>query len=329
MRLRGRHAALTRDLGLQQRHPPRQRGQFSPPGLRRGGAPALFVPVLVQTHGTYSIALSHKRGMTSCRPHPPDVAFHRPAASCYLVDVFADLEMDSRLVIVDDDLLTREVLSLLAEDAGYAVEVYDSGEAALEAMADAGHAPGVILTDLQMPGVRGDSLASLLRTACGSDTRLLAMSGSAEDKRETQGYDGFLMKPFTIIELQEALATARRQEACSQSSLPEPVNRSVYEALRNSLGEEKLQELYVLCLDDVVSRIGTMRMAQARGDVQAYHRAAHAIKGGCGMIGASELAALASAMETDDLPAAENEGPIQDFLAACARLRRMLDAQIT
>ena len=248
---------------------------------------------------------------------------------CYLRTVFAELTFDIRLVIVDDDLLTREVLSVLAEDAGYAVEAYESGEAALEAMADAGTAPGAILTDLQMPGVRGDSLATLLRLACGRDTRLLAMSGSAADARDTRAYDGFLMKPFTIDELQQALATASQQEKPVESSLPEPVNRSIYEALRTSLGEEKLRELYLLCLQDVDTRIATMRTAQACGDVETFHRAAHAIKGGCGMIGASELAALASAMETDELPAPGNTGPTTEFLAASARLRRMLDAHMT
>jgi HPt (histidine-containing phosphotransfer) domain-containing protein len=69
-----------------------------------------------------------------------------------------------------------------------------------------------------------------------------------------------------------------------------------------------------------------MGAAVEADDQEAYRRAAHSIKGGCGMVGATELAKLAAAMEENGFSTVDNKGPLQQFLAASARLRRILDA---
>ena len=56
--------------------------------------------------------------------------------------------------------VSREVLALLLEQAGYEVETADSGDAALLQLdAATSGGPAVVLTDLQMPGIAGGELA--------------------------------------------------------------------------------------------------------------------------------------------------------------------------
>ncbi len=232
-----------------------------------------------------------------------------------------------RLILIDDDMLTREVLTLLAEEDGFDVAAYESGEEALEALARAGCLqPHAILSDMQMDGISGNSLARRLRSACGPGAAILAMSGSEVPPELVESFDGFLLKPFSIDDLRAAIEGKASGPAQAPAST-QPLNPDVYNAFRTSMSHEQLAQLYAMSLDDADRRIGLMRQALRDGDDGAYRRAAHAIKGGCGMVGAQELAAIAARMEESGPEAIDNIGAFDEFLAASERLRRILDAQ--
>jgi HPt (histidine-containing phosphotransfer) domain-containing protein len=69
-----------------------------------------------------------------------------------------------------------------------------------------------------------------------------------------------------------------------------------------------------------------MRQAAFDGDDAAYKREAHAIKGGCGMVGALELQTLATSMERRGL-SDDHVASLKEFMVACKRLRGMLIAR--
>jgi CheY-like chemotaxis protein len=218
-----------------------------------------------------------------------------------------------QLMIVDDDEVSREVLCLLGEAEGHAVTAVDSGDAALAAVAG-GARPDAILTDMQMPGITGTALAEALRAACPG-ARLIGMSASGDG---AAGFDGFLRKPFEMADLAALLGKPA-------------LDAATFASLAGSMGAAQRKALYAFCLDDAERRIARMREARAAGDGALYVREAHAIKGGCGMVGATELHALADAMETSGISPDETSGtgmdPLDGFLAASARLRRILDVQ--
>ena len=58
------------------------------------------------------------------------------------------------IFVVDDDDAIRVTLELLLEDAGYAVEVFEHGKAALQRLS-AGARPSAIVLDLMMPVMDG------------------------------------------------------------------------------------------------------------------------------------------------------------------------------
>ena len=229
------------------------------------------------------------------------------------------------VLVVDDDEVSREVLAVLLESAGYAVESADSGEAALLRLKDADYAlPAVVLADMQMPGMRGGELARQLRVVCGHATLLLAMSGSQPEDEARRGFDAFLLKPFTMEQLRAAIdggpANATHDEAAGV------LNEAVYRKLTASMNAVQLEKLYAMCLDDAEKRIAEMRRAAARGDDDIYRREAHAIKGGCGMVGATEMQTLATSMETKGIEA-NHVASLDEFLLASKRLRRILFAR--
>ena len=101
------------------------------------------------------------------------------------------------------------------------------------------------------------------------------------------------------------------------------------EAVQHSLATNKFQvtlqvnhETQRLTVDSVIANVGY------REDAAAYERGAHAIKGGCGMVGAMELAAMAEEMEQNGPLRGDEVESLERFLLAVGRLRRMLDARV-
>ena len=124
-----------------------------------------------------------------------------------------------RLLLVEDDLVTREVTAALLESHGHRVVVATDGETALAAAAAGGF--DTVLLDLQLGGFGdGDSasgleLARQIR-ALGGDAgvaRLVALTADGLDTRRIEcraaGLDGLIIKPLSLATgLDVALAAA-------------------------------------------------------------------------------------------------------------------------
>jgi CheY-like chemotaxis protein/HPt (histidine-containing phosphotransfer) domain-containing protein len=235
--------------------------------------------------------------------------------------------MPVQILVVDDDEVSREVLALFLQRAGYAVEAADSGDAALLQLQTNDLLPQVILADLQMPGTTGNKLARRLRHLCGSATILLAMSASAPDDGADREFDGFLLKPFTM-ETFTAAITGKTAKTVKESNgaTTTILDEAVHSKLAGSMRTPQLKQLYALCLADTERRVATMQQAASGNDDAAYKREAHAIKGGCGMVGALELQTLATSMEERGL-SDDHVASLKEFVVACERLRRMLIAR--
>lgn len=264
-----------------------------------------------------------------------------------------------RVLVIDDDELSRELLAMLLDVEGYQVDLADSGSSALMHLRQ-GTAADIILADVQMPGVTGDELALALRADSPEGTLLLAMSGSQPSPFVLKNFDGFLLKPFTVSELDAALAqTGHRPDGPTRSGQiddvsartgadhsPEPaLNEEIYLKLGEMMSSTQLGQMYALCIADVRSRVAEMTTLAEKGDDEGYRRAAHSVKGGCGMIGATELYHLAATAEISGLGTAvsgaqtgsnagtsvgDHDGTngvtatLSRFSSACGRLERIL-----
>jgi len=84
---------------------------------------------------------------------------------------------------------------------------------------------------------------------------------------------------------------------------------------------------------DARDRIAAMRGLVEERDRAQFIRQAHAIKGGCGMLGATELYGMAAQLETSGLEAAGLGGtrgvnPLDELAAACDRLESILGSRV-
>lgn len=246
---------------------------------------------------------------------------------------------EMRVLVVDDDVIMGELLSALMTADGYSVTCASCGEEALSHIHEHGAKPDVVLCDIQMPGMRGGELATALLDArthgtLAENTVLLAMSGSALRDEESGSFDGFLRKPFMISDFAEAVASARsrRPDSAIETNADEfsangrrPLDDAIFEQLRTKIGGDTLRQLYDMTLADVRTRLGRIATAAGSGDQPTVRQEAHTIKGSCGMVGATELQALAAATEGGS---PVDTSALADFDSACKRLQRMLDERL-
>jgi CheY-like chemotaxis protein len=114
-----------------------------------------------------------------------------------------------RVLLVDDDPLVLSSLSAMLQQAGCEVTPADGGAAALIAFEQAlASAPfDVVVTDLGLPGLRGDELARRVKQRAPA-TSVLVMTGQAPEsvRRDLPEADGVIGKPLRMAMLRTALA---------------------------------------------------------------------------------------------------------------------------
>jgi two-component system KDP operon response regulator KdpE len=106
-----------------------------------------------------------------------------------------------RILIVDDEPGIRRTLRVNLGASGYGVASVESGEAALEQVAE--HAPSLIILDLMLPGLSGLDTCRALRAE--SAVPILVLSARGEEGTKVRaldlGADDYLTKPFGMDEL--------------------------------------------------------------------------------------------------------------------------------
>ncbi|WP_109124171.1 hybrid sensor histidine kinase/response regulator [Dyella sp. C11] len=114
-----------------------------------------------------------------------------------------------RILLVEDDAIVAAVIRGLLERAGHDVRYVANGLAALAELAQT--TCDMILLDLDLPGIDGFQIARLIRQREEPDQHIpivaiTARSGGDEESRARDaGMDGFLRKPLTGEQLQDAI----------------------------------------------------------------------------------------------------------------------------
>jgi DNA-binding NtrC family response regulator len=108
----------------------------------------------------------------------------------------------TRIMFVDDDLITGRVMKRNCDNANYTCAVYQNAEDCLNAFKKS--SADIIITDLRMPGMNGFDLLSELRSI-DQNVPVLVMTGysSVENAIEAmkRGATDFIKKPFDFTEL--------------------------------------------------------------------------------------------------------------------------------
>ncbi len=124
------------------------------------------------------------------------------------------------VLVVDDDVMVRDVVGRYLGRAGYQVTVAGDGEHALrEAQACP---PDLVVLDLMLPGLSGLEVCRLLRAAGPVPVVMLTALGEEEDRilGLEMGADDYITKPFSPRELVLRVASVLRR-----AQFPGPVTQ--------------------------------------------------------------------------------------------------------
>jgi two-component system sensor histidine kinase RpfC len=218
-----------------------------------------------------------------------------------------------RVLVADDNPVTRNALKAILEGAEYEVQTASDGEETLDLL-ERGRPPvDVVILDVQMPGRSGlDVLRALRYMQPDARVPVVMLTGErCADLRESclrAGADAFLLKPvdpqrllLTLAGLETPRVQLDRPSAGGPPPRPEDralparvrLDDAVLEALQR-LGREPgfLKALVDGFLREGGQTLRRIEAAVAAGDRAAFVDGVQALRGAAGDIGAREVAGL-------------------------------------
>ena len=218
-----------------------------------------------------------------------------------------------RILLAEDKIMNQRVALYQLEALGYAADAVSSGREVLEALERTKY--DIILMDCQMPEMDGFETTVEIRRREGTSrhTPIIAMTAHVlEDDRVrclAAGMDDYISKPVKLEGLKTALerwsADAIQQKALgsnvnAQASVERILDSTM---LANLSAIEKegqsgiASELLDLVLRDAISTLATLHQALANEDMETFERAAHGLKGSCGVLGLGQIATITAELE--------------------------------
>ena len=236
-------------------------------------------------------------------------------------DVDVSAIAGARLLLVEDNEMNQEVAVELLRDAGFAVDVAENGQVALDTLQQ--HAVdyyAAVLMDMQMPVLDGLSATGEIRKLPQfAALPVVAMTANAmEQDRErclAAGMNDYVAKPIDPDELSRVLLKWIRPGAFQMAGSPaETLTPSAEEVrelplhidgldaelgLRHANGRHSLYlSMLRRFVDGQRSVVAEIAGALDKDDWAAAERLAHTLKGNAGNIGATSLPAEAAALES-------------------------------
>ncbi len=146
------------------------------------------------------------------------------------------MQINKRLLIVDDDIQIRELLSFDIAQSGYIVDCATNGQEGLKKALENNY--DLILLDVMMPKMNGFDVCKNIRLAnINTPVLMLTAKGTIEDK--TQGFDcgadDYLIKPFEIQEVLLRIRALLRRGESNNENKKEVLRAGDIEILPDSL----------------------------------------------------------------------------------------------
>ena len=273
--------------------------------LALGAAGVLAKPVTLSSlQGAILTALHRGR-----RPEVPPLA-GLPDAELKL----ARSHRGERVLLVEDSPINQEVAVCLLEGAGLRVDLADNGAEAVEKACATDY--DLILMDMQMPVMDGLDATMEIRRRGRTQVPIVAMTANAfgEDRQRCleAGMNDHLSKPVDpamlyskllqwLPEGGSAAVAAAPPPAAGEdirSLLDQVPGLDVAYGLKNLRGRiPNYLRLLRKYADGHAADGERIRAARAAGDTDEVRRLAHSLKGVSGMIGATDVQALAAELE--------------------------------
>ncbi|GAA1697213.1 response regulator transcription factor [Streptomyces yatensis] len=139
----------------------------------------------------------------------------------YPADIDRSTANQTRLLLIEDDRETADMLAELFSSEGYDVEVAFDGHRGLHLGLSRRHQ--VMVVDRMLPGIEGLDLVKRLRRV-GVTTRVLVLTALGELGERVAGLDSgaddYLVKPFEVDELLARVRALHRRDLSGAEILP-------------------------------------------------------------------------------------------------------------
>lgn len=119
--------------------------------------------------------------------------------------------MDIQILVVEDDIHIRDMVSKFLVREGYSVDICSDGALALEQFCKKKY--HLVLLDIMLPGMNGQELLKELREI--QDTPVMMMTALGDDENQITAFtneaDDYVVKPFSIPVLVKRVETLLRR----------------------------------------------------------------------------------------------------------------------
>ena len=239
-----------------------------------------------------------------------------------------------RMLIAEDNPINQEVLLGTLHNLGYAADVVNNGQLAVEAWKR--NVYPLILMDCQMPILDGYQAARQIRELenDGEHVAIIAVTAHAllgeREKALAAGMDDYVTKPLNSRVLHESLEKWWPRESMwpcqpNSASIPAPPR----DELTLDPEVERSAAVVRVFLRHVPEQLAAVASALASDDVEALRAAAHKLKGSCLSVGVPRMAALCLSLEAcgETTNARELTTQLdQEFLRVCELLAPLAPA---
>ncbi|HSP57717.1 MAG TPA: ATP-binding protein [Halomonas sp.] len=217
--------------------------------------------------------------------------------------------VESRLLVVEDNPVNRQVAVAMLERFGCHVSVAESGAEGLEKARLMRF--DLIFMDVQMADMDGLEVTRRLRARGGwsGEVPIIAMTaggpGGEQARCLAAGMNGYLTKPLFQEALEgmlrrhlpESVIGSRALASAAEPNAAEPLDHATLAELRESLGERGLASLIALYRQQVEARLAELEQAVGAASSERVNQLAHQLKGESSSLGAVEVAGLAARLE--------------------------------
>jgi len=213
-----------------------------------------------------------------------------------------------RILVAEDDDTNRIVALAQLENLGYQASAVADGAEAVEALRRGDF--DLVLMDCQMPVMDGFEATRIIRSSAQADIPIIAVTADAmpadRDRCLRGGFDDYLSKPVDLTQLADVLARWLRL-SCGAGTVQIAERPSADQSttifdeedlLGRLMGDRQLAgKVLKGFVADAPSQLDNLRKRLDEEDATGAGSQAHALKGAAATAAASDLAAVARAME--------------------------------
>ncbi|MBM2774526.1 hybrid sensor histidine kinase/response regulator [Burkholderia territorii] len=217
----------------------------------------------------------------------------------------------ARVLVVDDHPVNRTLQQNQLVALGYAADAADGGAAALRRCADTRY--DLVLTDLNMPGMDGYTLARVLRAQYPDLPVVASTAHASADERARCAEAGIVAVLVKPVLLETIDRTVRR---FANVATARPRASALVELAEGPLPPD----VQVLLTDSVERSLAAIRAALAHDDPRALRDELHALRGAFATI--HEHAVADAVRDMQDAVRTGNTAPLAALFADTERLAR-------